>query len=336
MKVSGDPLRYCAAPDKAVRAVLLYGPNRALIEEAALTLRQKLFPSGTDDFSHVVFNADELKANPGLLSDELASFGFFAAKKLIHIKDAGDGMARAVQEALALPDAGHFLLLEAEALGPKSTLRAWAEKSDVAASVPCYEFEGPALARFVQAQFQKQQATIARDAALLMIDRLGGDLSGLSGIIAQAIDYVGGDKPVIKLDDIEKLLVDQAEQALDAIVQSVADAKPEIFDRVLHSMHESGMSMVAVTRALQNYFYKLRTVQAEVKSGTSQEAALAQLRPPLFFKTKPHFVRHLRLWPLEKIDRVLAECLYLESQCKKTNVPDLMLVQQRLLRVMGV
>ena len=336
MKISGDPLRFCAAPDKNVRVILLYGPNRALIEEAVATAKQKLLPKDADDFAHVVLDGDAVQRNPQLLLDEWASFGFFAAKKLIHIKEAGDGLSRLLAEATTLPDAGHMLLLEAGILGPKSTLRAWAEKAETAASVPCYEFDGPALTRFIQAQFQKYNAAIDGDAVAMLIDRLGGDMSMLQGVIAQSIDYVGGDKPKITLPDIEKLLVDQADQELDWLVQSVADSKADVLDRALHGLHDSGVTMIAITRALQNYFYRLRTVQAQTKSGMSQEAALAQLRPPLFFKLKPHFVRHLSRWPMERIDRVLAECLYLESQCKKTGTPEVALVQQRLLRVMGV
>lgn len=336
MKITGDPLRFCAAPSKETRAVLLYGPNNALIGEAALTLKAHLFPQGADDFAHVVINADELKNNATRLADELASFGFFAAKKLIHIKDAGDTTARMIQEALELPDAGHFLLIEAEGLGPKSALRIFAEKSGIAASVPCYEFDAPAMARFVQSQFQKQSAVIDSQATLLMVDRLGGDLSALPGIIAQLKDYIGGDKPSVKLEHVEAMLVDQAEHEVELAVQSVADIKAAEMDRIFHGLYESGTSLVGVLRAIQGYFYKLRSVQAEIKNGTSQDAALAQLRPPLFFKTKPHFIRHLRSWPLERIDRMLAECLYLESQCKKTGTPEMALVQQRLLRVMGV
>ncbi len=336
MKISGDPIRYCAAPDKNVRVVLLYGPNRALIEEAVATLKSKLLPKDADDFANVVLNGDAVKDDAQLLLEEWAGFGFFAKKKVIHIKEASDVHARLLNECTQLPDAGHFMILEAEALGPKSVLRAWAEKADMAAAVPCYEFDGPALSRFVQAQFQKQGATILSDAVALLVDRLGGDVSALQGVIAQAIDYVGGDAPKITLETIEKLLVDQAEQELDQAVQSVADVKAEQLDRILYGLNESGVTMIAVTRAVQNYFYRLRTVQAEIKSGRSQEAALALLRPPLFFKVKPHFVRHLNRWPLERIDRVLAECLYLESQCKKTGTPEVALVQQRFLRVMGV
>jgi DNA polymerase-3 subunit delta len=95
-------------------------------------------------------------------------------------------------------------------------------------------------------------------------------------------------------------------------------------------MKEEGTSMIGILRMLQGYFYKLRGVHADMKNGTSQDAALMKLRPPLFFKAKPGFIRHLRLWPIKRIDRALSEVLYLESMCKKTGTPEIALIQQRL------
>jgi len=330
MKISGDPLKFASQPPPGLRGVLVYGPNQSLADETVATLRRTLLPGGGDDFAFVVIPSDELKNNPGRIAEELSSFGFFASKKVLLIRDAGDGQARALDEALAAPDAGHFIILQAENLTPKSALRALAEKSDLLASVPCYELDGAALARFVQQQFQKSNAALDRDALPVLLDKLGGDTTTLNGIIQQLIDYVGGEKPLIRAEHIEAMLVDQAEQALDDAVQAACDRDLPRFDRVLNSLGESGTSIVAVLRALQQYFYKLRTAQAAMKDGASQDEALSKIRPPLFFKTKPLFIRHLRGWNLNLVDRALRELLYLESQCKKTGTPEIALVQQRL------
>lgn len=334
MKITADPLHFAKNPPKDVRAILVYGPNRALVAETIATLRRHFLPGGSDDFSFVTITEDDLDHAPTRLADEMASFGFFAAKKILHVTADGEGMARAVADALDAPDAGHVLLLEGGELGPKSALRAWAEKADNAASVPCYALEGAALNRFIAAQFQKQGATIQSDAVTELSHRLGGDLSGLPHIVQQLIDYAGSDKPVIKTGDVEAMLVDQAEHELDAVVQALADANFPAFDRALHSLHDAGTSLIGVLRSAQNYFYKLRSVHADMKNGTAQEEALKKLRPPLFFKARPGFIRHLRAWPLKRVDRALSELLYLESMCKKTGTPELALIQQRLTTLM--
>ncbi len=330
MKIS-DPLGFAANPPGGLRAALLYGPNRALVTEAIAVLRKAFLPNGYDDFSYVVMSADDLKDNPTRLSDEMSSFGFFAGKKLLHVKNIGDSLIKPIIEAIAAPDAGHFLILEADELPSKSGLRAWAEKADEVACAACYAMEGAALNRFVQGQFKKYNATIASDALTLLLDRLGTDLSPLNGVITQLCDYVGGDNPKITHDHVEAMLMDQAEQEFDNVTSALGDGDLQKLDRALNVLHETGTPMVAVLRVLQSYFYKLRGVQATIADGTSMDEALGKVRPPLFWKTKPAFVRHLRAWPMARLDAGLREFVTLEAACKKTGTPDLALVQQRLI-----
>jgi len=330
MKIS-DPLSFAAHPPASLRMALIYGPNRALVAETVSVLRKTYLPNGYDDFSYVVVTPEDLKDNPTRLADELSSFGFFAGKKVMHLKGASDTQMKHILDALAVPDAGHFLIVEADELPAKSGLRAWAEKADEAASVACYALEGAALNRFVTAQFQKHHATIAPDALTRLLDRLGTDLSPLNGVIAQLIDYVGGSMPAVKAEHVDALLVDQAEQEMDNVVNALGDGNLQALDRALNTLHETGTPMVAVLRGLQSYFYRLRGVQAAIKNGTPQDTALAALRPPLFWKVKPAFIRHLRAWPMPRLDAALREFVSLEAACKKTGTPDLALVQQRLI-----
>jgi DNA polymerase III subunit delta len=333
MKIT-DPSAFAKDPPNHLRGALVYGPNAALIAETIAALRKTLLPGTADDFSFVVIQPEDFKNNPSILGDELSALGFFAAKKIILVKNASDTMGRAAQEALDLPDAGHFLILQADELTPKSTLRVFAEKSDVFASVPCYALEGATLNRFITTQFQKFNATITNDALNRLADRLGGDMIALPNIVQQLITYVGSAKVQVTTEHIDALLVDQAEQDLDHAVQAFADGNFAALDRALQAIHTSSATMIGVLRALQSYFYRLRIVHAAVKNGDSTDTALGKLRPPVFFKAKTAFTRHLRNWPLARVDRALAMFLYLESQCKKTGTPDLALVQQRLIALM--
>ncbi|MDB5477967.1 MAG: holA [Alphaproteobacteria bacterium] len=332
MKIAGDPLQYCRAVPKTMRGVLLYGPNEVLIDEAVRILQKTQLPDGEkNDFSITVITHDMLKQNPAILAEEYASFGFFASEKIIHLRDADDVFVKPIQEALSAPGAGHFLIVEAGELTPKSALRAWGEKAPDIATLACYALEGATLQRFVQAQFQQQNARISNDATAMLIDRLGNDVGPLKNIIAQLVDYAGGEAPVIQAGHVEALLADQVELELDSVVQAIASGLMPQLDRALHNLAASGTSMIAVLRACQNYFYRLRIVQAAVKNGESQEGAMARLRPPVFFKLKQSFSRHLRDWSMARIDRALALLLDLEAQCKKTGTPEVLLVQQRLI-----
>lgn len=331
MKVTTDPLQYCRAIPKGIRAVLLYGPNTALIEEGVALAKKSFLPEEKNDFSIVTVTPDTLKQNPNILSEELSSYGFFAAQKLLHLKDADDPFVKPLQAALEAPDAGHFIVIQAEELGPKSALRAWAEKSNDVAALACYMLEGANLQRFIQAQFQQQNARISSDATLMLIDRLGNDLTPLKNLIQQLISFVGGDAPAIDAQHIEAILVDQAEQEMDMVVQAVAEANMPQLDRALNTLNDSGTAMVAVLRSLQYYFYRLRQIQLALKDGEDFKALMKRMR--VFFKQEPAIKRQIRAWPIARIDQALTEFTRLEAACKKTGTPELLLVHHRLMRL---
>ena len=331
MKVTTDPLQYCRAIPKNIRAVLLYGPNAALIQEGIDLAKKSFLTEEQNDFSVVTITPDMLKQNPAALADELSSYGFFATKKLLHLKDADDTIVKALQSALEAPDAGHFIAIQADELGPKSPLRALGEKSNEIACIACYMLEGANLQRFIQNQFQQSNARISSDATMILIDRLGNDLTPLKNLIQQLISLVGGDNPQIQVDHVEALLVDQAEQEMDMVIQSVAEANMPQLDRALNTLHDSGTAMVAVLRSLQYYFYRLRQIQLALKDGEDFKMLMKRMR--IFFKQEPAIKRQLRDWPVTRIDTALTEFTRLEAACKKTGTPELLLVHHRLMRL---
>ena len=334
MKISGDPIEYSRSLPKTVRAVLFYGPNQEVRSEAVAHVRKRFLGEGAgDDLAYVVMTPERLKNEPTALADEMSSFGFFASQKLLHIKDGDDTVMRAAQAALDSPDAGHLLVIEADALTPRSALRIWAEKAPDVAAVPCYMLEGNALVQFVHKMFQQENLRITPDGCALLIARLGGDMAGLKNRIAQLHLYAGMDADTITDKHVEALLVDQAEQEMDAVVQAVAGRNAVALDHGLPGLYEAGTSLVAVLRSLQYYFYRLRTVQAALAAGEAPDKAFTLLRPPLFFKMKAAFSKHLRDWPLVQIDQALQEFMALEAACKKTGTPELILVQHRLTRL---
>ena len=331
MKITTDPLQYCRSVPKNIRAILLYGPNTALVNEAGKVAQKSFLPEEQNYFSVVTITSEQLKQNPAALNDELSSYGFFASKKLIHLKNAEDNLVKFLQPALEAPDAGHFILIEAEELGPKSALRIWAEKANDVAALACYMLEGANLQRFITSQFQSQNARINNDASALLADRLGNDLTPLKNVVSQLISYVGGENPQITASHIHELLVDQAEQEMDMLVQSVANANMPQLDRAIHTLEASGTNMVAMLRNLQSYFYKMRSMQVAIKNGEDIDGLMKRLR--IFFKLIPSVKQQLRNWNLQRIDNALAEFTLLEALCKKTGTPELLLVHQRLMRL---
>ena len=82
-----------------------------------------------------------------------------------------------------------------------------------------------------------------------------------------------------------------------------------------HLLHE-GTQPVAIIRSLLRHFQRLEFALAHIASGQSPEQALAQLRPPVFFKYAPQARRALSLWDARALTQALQLFMRTERELK--------------------
>src|SRR5262245_27650081 len=148
MKVTGRNIEsFLRDVDAAVAAVLLYGPDAGLVRERADRLTALVAGDATDPFRVSEVTPDRLRDQPSLLSDEAAALTFGGGRRVVRLRNAGDGQSVAVQSFLRAPAGDGLLIVEADELGPRSSLRQLFEAAGNAAALPCYRDETGDLAR---------------------------------------------------------------------------------------------------------------------------------------------------------------------------------------------
>ncbi|HVY03076.1 MAG TPA: hypothetical protein VG983_05415, partial [Caulobacterales bacterium] len=100
MKLAGAAAkRFLTAPDRAARAALLYGPNRAAIAQACDDIVRALIPS-PDDFSITKLEDDAVRKDRALLADQLAAQSLLGGERIVRLRADGDSAADAIIAAL--------------------------------------------------------------------------------------------------------------------------------------------------------------------------------------------------------------------------------------------
>jgi DNA polymerase-3 subunit delta len=325
-----DTDRFLQRLDNA-QAVLFYGPNQTLLQQRLQMALKTWLPQGDDGFNLTTITPDQLKSTPTLIGDELATLSFFGGRKVIIFKDADDKHAPLIKGALDGHDTEHRLIVLAGELSPRSPLRAWSEEAKNAAALPCYDFEARDIARILQQQAQGKQVKLDRDAVDMLSQLLGTQAEMIPNTLDKLIDYAGTVPATITGDMVRLCCVDQVEATADDIIQHVMDGDVRGLQRQIGSYYAAGESSVGLLRIMQNYLYRLQMAQVLIAKGSSPDQALGQLKPPVFFKQKPLFTRHLQRWPLRKLEQGLQGLMETEGQCKQSGAPDELLVRQRLL-----
>ncbi len=324
--------KFLATPDQT-RAVLLYGPNGSLIEQRTQAIVKKLLPQGDDGFNLVTITPDQVKQTSSAIADELATLSFFGGRKIIIFKDADDRHLTPLTDALSIATGEHYLLVLGGELGARAALRVWAEKHKQIACLPCYDYDLRDMGRLLQAAATAQHARLERDASEMLVQLLGTQAELIPLTLAKLIDYAGASPAVITAEMVRACCVDQTDATTDDLIQDIMGGQIAPLQRHLHHYYASGESSVGLLRILQNYLYRLKTVQTALRDGANPEQAMLSLKPPVFFKQKQQFMGHVQRFASDAVDHWLAELLRVEAACKQTGAPDELLVRHLALEM---
>jgi len=321
MKVSAAAAdRFIAQPDAGVVAVLLYGPDQGLVKERAEHLGLTVVDDLSDPFNVVELAGAALKEDPARLLDEANALSFGGGRRFIRLRGVGDGLTKGLEEYFLNPSPDALIVVEAEDLGPRSSLRKLFETNVAAASVACYPAEGRDLLKTVEGLLADHKVSIEKDALVLLAENMGADRGMVRCEVEKLALYVGGGNRATS-DDVAACLTSSGAVSLDHIAFCTADGNAAEADGYFQKALAEGISEIAVLRALQRHFQRLDLVVSQVEAGSSAASVIGGLRPPVFFKFKDRFARQVRLWATSRSQRALDILTEAETACKSTGTP---------------
>ena len=320
---AGQAAQFLKAPPQSLMAVLFYGSDPGLVSERSQRLA-KLLAERENPVGEVLRLDDtDLDEDTGRLAVELNTMPMFSGRKIIRAT-AGRRISTPLLKPLltGAPMPG-FLIVEAGNLKPDDGLRALFEGQPNAAAVACFPDSDADLEGLINEVLAVNKAKIEPDARDLLLSRLGADRALSRAEIDKLVLYALG-RPAITLDDVEAIVGDASDLALEKIAEAAAqgDARRAISDygRAI----ASGESAQAVILIAQRYFLRLHKVRADIDGGKSLDDALRALRPPLHFKSRDAFASQCRRWPRPGLDAALkriaetAKAARLNSQLEDT------------------
>lgn len=321
MKLSGAAVdRFLDAPDVSIAAALIYGPDRGLVSERCRRLGGAVVEDLGDPFSVVELSMAAIKEDGARLSDEARAMSFGGGNRLVQLRSGTDTATSALSSYLDDPAEGAVIIVDADELGPRSSLRKLFEAHDRTAAIACYPAEGRELGRSITAIFSKLGVSAAGDAVAMLTGTIGADHAMVRQELEKLALYVG-DNGTITTDDVAACLVDSGAVSLDQLAFAVGDGKSSDADVYLQKSVAEGVSEVAILRALQRHFQRLELVVSQSESGKSVSQAVSGLRPPVFFKMKDRFERQARTWSLRGLRQALGVLTDAEVACKSSGTP---------------
>ncbi len=335
MKISSKAIDgFIASPQREHRAVLIYGVDNGMVRErAGKIIKAILGDAVSDPFAKIELSEAELLADPPRLADELSAVSMMCPKRVIIINDAGNKCTEIIESASSCFHKDNFLVVIADELSGKSSLRAFFEKNNDCAALACYRDEMRDVQTVIRGRLDAAGISYNRDVIDYLSSQLGNDRYVTYQEIEKLILYAGDEKK-LTLNDAELLVDNNQDMQLDDIVNAVADRNLISLEKNLTQHLREGTQPIMYLRALQRYFSKLYSIRAQMQqTGQNAEMVISGLRPPVFWKQKDPLMRHVNGWNIENIVKALKLLITAELDCKTSDLPTIPASSRRLLRI---
>lgn len=339
MKLQGQRIeRFLKAPDAAIPAVLVYGPDEGLVRERAERLLRSVLADLNDPFRFSDLMADQLRTDPGRLADEARSLALTGGRRVVRVRQASDQTSPACRALLELATIDALVVVEAGDLPPSSSLRKLFEGARGGAALPCYRDQARDLAGLIEATLAEHRLEPDADARAWLIDHLGADRGLTRAELDKLVLYMGPGDDVpgrrrVTLADAAAVIGDGAALGLDDLVDAAATGDLVQLQRCLDRLLGEGQPPVRLVRALANHMVRLRRLALQVADGQTVERAVDQSRPPLHFRRRDAIKAALRRVGVAEADRVLALLLDAELMCKTSGYPAELVCRDAVLRI---
>ncbi len=323
---------FIAKPDSAVLGVLLYGPDSGLARERAGKLKAWALTGNDDPFAYSEFEEPRLLEDPARLSDELGAISLMGGRRCLMVRSASDKLTKIIESTLDHFHRDMFVIVVADDLNARSSLRALFEKEQNLAALPCYKDEARDVAELVRSSLSQAGIRAASDVVEHLASQLGNDRYVTRQELTKIITYVGESK-ALSLEEARMLTDYNRDTELDEVVSAVADRNLAQMDKALSNLLREGAVPIAYLRALQRYFNRLYSLRMQVESGQSSEMVVEAARPPIFFRQKPVITRHLNSWNTTTIAKALALLVEAELAVKTSDLPAIPASSRKLMQL---
>jgi DNA polymerase-3 subunit delta len=318
MKLDKQPLeKFLKEPAANVAAVLIFGPDEGMVHERAMLMSRAILGDGDDPFRLTELTGDEIKADPARLIDEARAIAMMGGRRVVRVTRVSDTHEPAFATLLAdhRDSSQCLVVIEAGDIGGKSSLKRLFENAPHAAAVACYRDEAAALPALITQHLKAAGLDIDRDAVSYLAANLGGDRGITRAELDKLVLYMG-DLKKVSLDDAMANVGDQSAVGQDDLCTAIGLGDLKGLERQIErNLAES--NEISLIRAVVRHFMKLHQVTARVARGEQLEAAMAGLRPPVFWKAVDGFKAQCRRWPAETIGQALLRLAEIEAEAMR-------------------
>ena len=284
---------------KKYKSVLLYGENDGIKDDIKNKL--KILYQDTDIIN--LFQ-DEIIKNRNILFENANNASLFNDKKTIFIHEASDKILDEITEVLEKENKTVELFLLSSIMDKKSKLRNLYEKEATLAALPCYEDTDRTLILYIGEEL-KELRGVTQEIINLIISNSNKERKLIKNEI-EKIKCCFSNK-IVEKDELEELLNIKVNNSFDELRDSALLGSENNFNKNIGQTEFLPEENFFFINSLNLRVAKLIEIQKLNENYKNVETSIDNIKPKIFWKEKPIFIKQLQKWNLTKLQRILKE-----------------------------
>ena len=272
---------------------LLYGENIGLKDEIKKKIKEKY-----KGYEQINFNQDEVIKND-VLEEQIYNVSLFSKNKVIFISEVSDKIKKKIVEITENPQNNIKIFLFSQNLERKSILRSHFEKSKNTGIIPCYQDNHRTLTEYLRKKLEGFSG-INQEIINLLIENSGFDRKVLSNEI-EKIKVLFLDKK-IKIEKLEDLINNTYNLDFDKLRDSCLEGNKEKLNQNLGNIILQNEDAYFYLINLNLRIEKLLKLQEQYIIHKNIDMAIDNLKPKVFWKDKPIFIKQVSKWNQKKLE----------------------------------
>ena len=289
---------------------LFYGENLGLKNDFRKKIKLKF-----KDAEIIYFNQEEILKNNEIIMREINNISLFEKKKIFFIDQVNDKFADIAKKIFEI-NKDEKVFLFAEILEKRSKLRSFFENSKEVYIIPCYADNEITIKKIINERL-KEFNGLTRENVNLISENSNLDRIKLNNEIDKIITYFQDKK--IDEKELEILLDFKINDDFNLLRDEALKGNIHKTNKLLSETMLEEEKNVYYLNLINIRLNKIKELK-KLALNKNIEAAISDLKPPIFWKEKDNFISQVKKWDSQKISKILQRTYDLEVKIKSNSL----------------
>ncbi len=292
--------------------ILIYGENIGLKE----TLKKNIV-NFNKNAEIINIYQDDINRNKDIVVNEIKNVSLFSDEKLLIINQITESMLSELEGIFDADGKEKIkIILIADLLDKRSKLRATFEKKNNLAIIPCYNDNDIALKKLIQnelSEFKNVNTNIVN----MILNYSNLNRKTILNNIEKIKSFY--ENKIISDDNLETLLNSDRNELFENIRDAALSGDKTRLNKLLNNFPFTNEDAFLYLNKLNYKLIKLLEIHKENKKHGDFNITITKMRPPIFWKDKPIYLKLLKKWHISGVQEALSYLAKIEEKLKKNS-----------------